>query len=152
MKETTLCYIEQDGCYLMLYRNRKENDCNEGKWIGVGGKIEAGESPDECVIREVKEETGLDLISFKKRGIINFQSNEWENEIMHLYTADAVSGELTLDCNEGELHYIPLSEIMSLNLWEGDRIFLKKLIDGESDIYLTLQYKGDMLANVIHEV
>ena len=152
MKETTLCYIEQNQCYLMLYRNRKENDCNEGKWIGVGGKLEPGETPDECVIREVKEETGLDLVHFTKRGIIGFQSDIWEDEIMHLYTADEVSGELTTDCNEGELHYIPLKDIMSLNLWEGDRIFLQKLLDGENDIYLTCQYHGDVLVNVLHKI
>lgn len=145
MIKTTLCYIEQNNSYLMLYRNKKENDINEGKWIGVGGKFEAGETADECVCREVQEETGLTLTSYKQRGIIYFHSDRWESEEMYLYTADGFEGELVTDCNEGELRWVPLEDIMKLNLWEGDRIFLEQLIAGEDDIRRTVRYEGDKL-------
>ena len=126
MRNTTLCYIEKDGQYLMLYRIKKKIDINKGKWIGVGGHCEEGESPDECVIRETREETGLQLHQAKARGLVTFISNQWETEYMHLFTADDFDGEL-IECNEGELAWIDKDKIMELPLWEGDKIFLKLL-------------------------
>ena len=123
MKNTTLCYIEKDGCYLMLHRTKKKQDENAGKWIGVGGKCEEGESPEDCIHREVREETGLTLSSLRMRGLITFVSDEWETEYMHLFDATALPGPLS-DCNEGELAWINKKDIGTLNLWEGDRIFL----------------------------
>lgn len=149
MIKTTLCYIEQNNSYLMLYRNKKEHDISEGKWIGVGGKFEPGETADECVLREVLEETGLTLTGYKQRGIIYFYSDRWEAEEMYLYTADAFEGELAVECSEGELHWIPIEDIMKLSLWEGDRIFLKQLMEGKDDIRLTVRYEGDKLVEVV---
>lgn len=146
MRETTLCYIEKDGKYLMLYRNKKKNDASEGKWIGIGGKLEPGETADECILREVLEETGLTLTDLCKRGKVYFYSDMWEDEIMYLYTASRFHGKLTKDCNEGELKWIPVNEVMNLNLWEGDRIFLRQLADGVNDICLSVRYEGDTLA------
>ena len=145
---TTLCYIEKDNCYLMLHRVKKEQDINKGKWIGVGGKIECGETPEQCILREVREETGLILTAYQYRGIIRFTFDLWEDEEMYLYTATEFEGELNKECNEGELAWFPISEVMNLNTWEGDRIFLQKLIDGEMNIDLTLHYKGDKLIDV----
>ena len=148
MRETTLCYIEKDGKYLMLYRNKKKNDASEGKWIGIGGKLEPGETADECILREVLEETGLTLTNLYKRGKVYFYSDMWEDEIMYLYTASRFRGKLTKDCNEGELKWIPVNEVMNLNLWEGDRIFLRQLADGVNDICLSVRYDGDTLAEL----
>lgn len=153
---TTLCYIEKEDKYLMLHRVKKENDLNKDKWIGVGGKFEEGESPEECLLREVKEETGLILTSYKFRGIITFVSDEWGVEYMHLFTADAYEGELQentmLDCSEGELVWIPKDEIESLHLWEGDKIFLRLLQERESFFSLKLRYEGDTLVeSVLYE-
>ena len=139
MKDTTLCYIEKDGAYLMLHRNKKENDLNEGKWIGVGGHVEPGESPEECIRREVTEETGLVLSDVKLRGVIDFISDRWEDEAMYLYTSDYFSGELQ-SCNEGELHWVPKDQIFTLPLWEGDRIFLNYLLEEKSFFHLRLHY------------
>lgn len=147
MKETTLCYITRDNSYLMLYRNKKSDDVNEGKWIGVGGKLEEGETPDACICREVREETGLTLTSYRRRGVIYFYADGWESEVIYLYSADGFAGELTQECNEGELRWIPISEIMDLNLWEGDRIFLRQLVEGREDICLTVCYEGDKLVS-----
>jgi len=144
MKLTTLCYIENNDCYLMLHRTKKKNDCNHAKWIGVGGKFEPNESPEACLLREVKEETGLTLTSYKYRGIVTFVSDEWETEYMHLFTADGYEGTLT-DCDEGELAWIPKSELFTLNLWEGDKIFLDLLIKDTPLFSLTLKYKGATL-------
>lgn len=141
---STLCYIEKDDSYLMLHRIKKEHDVNEGKWIGVGGKIISGEAPEECLLREVKEETGLTLSSYKLRGVITFASEGWEDEIIFLYTSDEFSGELS-DCNEGELKWIKKEDLFSLNLWEGDKIFLKLLFDDAPFFSLKLSYKGDEL-------
>ena len=127
MKNTTLCYIERDGQYLMLHRTMKENDLNHDKWIGIGGKFEDKESPEECVIRETMEETGLTLTSYKYRGIVTFVSDKWETEYMHLFTADGFEGEL-IECDEGELDWIAKDKLLELTLWEGDKIFLR-LID-----------------------
>lgn len=148
MKLTTLCYIENDNKYLMLYRNAKKNDPNEGKWIGVGGHFEENESPDECLLREVKEETGLTLTNYTLRGIITFVSDTWDNELMFLYTADGFSGELS-SCNEGELSWVDKDKIMDLCLWEGDKNFLRKLINNEPFFNLKLIYQGEVLQNVI---
>ena len=126
MKITTLCYIEQDGRYLMLHRVKKKHDANAGKWIGIGGKFEANESPDDCLLREVREETGLTLTRYRPRGIVTFVSNEWETEYMHLFTADAFTGNLH-PCDEGELAWVPVHGVLALPLWAGDRVFLKLL-------------------------
>ncbi len=144
MINTTLCYIERDGQYLMLYRNKKENDPNQGKWIGVGGKFLENESPGECVCREVLEETGLTLISYRYRGIITFVSDRWESEQMHLFTADGFTGDL-IPCDEGELRWVKKEDIMGLNLWEGDRLFLKRLMEDDEFFTMKLVYEGDTL-------
>ena len=144
MKLTTLCYIEKDDKYLMLHRVKKENDVNHDKWIGVGGKFEKDETPEECLLREVKEETGLTLTKFDYRGLITFISNEWETEYMHLFTASEYEGELTL-CDEGELVWVKKSELMNLSLWEGDKIFLKRLEESKDFFTLKLRYEGDEL-------
>ena len=141
--ETVLCYIEKDQDYLMIYRNKKENDMSEGKWMGVGGHIEKGETPDEALIREVKEETNLTLLSYEMRGIIYFQNDDYE-EVMYLYTSDKYEGTLS-DCNEGDLYFIPKNQISSLPIWEGDKIFLKYLEDDEPFFKLKLIYKDKEL-------
>lgn len=144
-KMTTLCYIRRDDSYLMLYRNKKENDENEGKWIGIGGKIEEGESPEQCVRREVFEETGLTLLEYSFRGIVTFVNDVWENEYMMLYEGTSFSGELRRECDEGELAWVPFDQIMDLPLWEGDRVFLEKLISGDVDASCRLEYHNDHL-------
>lgn len=149
MKNTTLCYIEKDNQYLMLLRNKKEHDCNEGKWIGVGGKFKKKENADACLLREVYEETGLTLTNYHFHGIIYFLNTEWEDEAMYLYTATGYEGEVISDCAEGELHWIKKDRIMDLNLWEGDRIFLKKLLAGEDKFSITLKYDGDQLLSAV---
>lgn len=145
MKLTTLCYIEQEDKYLMLHRVKKENDLNHDKWIGVGGKFEPDETPEECLLREVREETGLTLRNYRARGIITFLSDEWETEYMHLYTAAEFEGSLT-ECDEGELVWVPKSEIENLKLWEGDRIFLRLMQECDSFFSLKLRYEGERLA------
>lgn len=147
MQNTTLCYIEKDGQYLMLLRNKKEVDLNKGKWIGVGGKFEQGESPEECLLRETKEETGLTLTNFSFRGIVTFVSDEWGTEYMHLFTADGFEGELK-ECEEGELRWIKREEVLNLNLWEGDRAFLKLLAEDAPFFTMKLSYKGDILTDI----
>lgn len=142
---TTLCYLENRDAYLMLYRNKKEHDANEGKWIGIGGHFEDGESPDECLLREVKEETGIALLDYRFRGIVTFCSDEWPVEYMFLYTADVPEGMEVPECSEGELRWIPKSQVMDLNLWEGDRIFLKLLLEDEPFFTLKLTYQGEHL-------
>ena len=144
MKLSTLCYIERDGCYLMLHRVKKQQDVNAGKWIGVGGKLEDGESPDECAAREVLEETGLTLINPRMRGVITFVSAGWDDEIMFLYTGDA-EGEVRPDCDEGVLRWVPINDVPALNLWQGDRVFLKLLLESEAFFSLKLSYQGDTL-------
>lgn len=148
MKLTTLCYIEQDNQYLMLHRVKKENDENHDKWIGVGGKFEEGESPEDCLLREVKEETGLTLREYCLRGIITFVSNEWGTEYMYLYTATKYEGTLT-ECDEGELVWIPKDELSKLTLWEGDRIFLRLLDEEKRFFSLKLRYEGEKLAETV---
>lgn len=141
---TTLCYIEKDEKYLMLHRVKKENDINRDKWIGVGGKLERDESPEECLLRETYEETGLTLAGYRMRGVITFVSDKWDTEQMFLYTADDFTGTIK-ECDEGELVWIDKSDIMSLSLWEGDKIFLKLLMEDAPFFTLKLRYEGDTL-------
>lgn len=150
MINTTLCYLEKDGCYLMLYRNKKKNDLNAGKWIGIGGKFEPGETAEQCLLREVKEEVGVQLTSFAYRGLVHFRPDNGYDEDMYLFTADGFDGALT-ECNEGETAWIEKSKVFDLNLWEGDRIFLKKLLLGESGFEITLEYIGDQCVKVIEK-
>lgn len=140
-KLSTLCYIEKDGKYLMLNRNKKKNDVNEGKWIGVGGHFEEDESPEECLLREVKEETGYRLTSWKFRGLVTFVSGTGVTEYMSLFTADGFEGE-EIPCNEGDLEWIETGRLGELNLWEGDRIFLQFLREGREFFSLKLVYDG----------
>lgn len=146
---TTLCYIEKNDSYLMLHRIKKENDVNKDKWVGVGGKFEEGETPEECLLREVKEETGLTLTAYRLRGVITFISDEWGSEYMFLYTADKYEGQLRedkmKDCEEGVLTWVPKTDIESLNLWEGDKIFFRLLETEEQFFSLKLRYEGDKL-------
>lgn len=144
MINSTLCYIEQDGSYLMLLRNKKKTDVNKGKWIGVGGKFEPDETPEDCLLREVKEETGLTLTSWRFRGIVTFISDVWETEYMHLFTADGFEGSIS-SCDEGELRWIPIDQIFDLNLWEGDKTFLKLLMEDAPFFSMKLKYTGDDL-------
>ena len=144
MKLTTLCYIEKEDKYLMLHRVKKVNDINHDKWIGVGGKFEEGESPEECLLREVKEETGLTLKKFRFRGIVSFISNEYENEYMHLFTATEYEGDM-IECDEGELVWVPKKNIKDLKIWEGDKIFFR-LFDEDCGFFsLKLRYEGEEL-------
>ncbi len=145
MKHTTLCYIENEDKYLMLYRNKKENDENLGKWVGIGGKLEAGESPFDCARREIREETGLLAEELRYRGIITFVSSEYGTEYMHLFTCNKFSGELRSECEEGEPRWIRKSEFFSLPMWEGDKIFLELLDTEERFFSLKLEYSGDVL-------
>lgn len=154
MKFTTLCYIESDNRYLMLHRVSKEKkgDPNAGKWIGVGGHFEDGESPEECMLREVYEETGLIPLVWRQRGIITFISDQWETEYMHLFTArilpEDTKRELPL-CDEGELAWVDKSAVMALPLWEGDKLFLKLLDTEDSFFSLKLCYQGEKLVNAV---
>lgn len=144
MEITTLCYIEKDNKYLMLKRVKKKEDINKGKWIGVGGHFEEGESPEECVCREVLEETGLRLKSYKARGILTFVQNKTFTEYIWLFTADEYEGEL-IECDEGILEWIDKDKLSELELWEGDRIFLELLNTQEEFFPLKLEYEGDKL-------
>lgn len=145
MKMTTLCYIENNDCYLMLHRTKKKKDVNKDKWIGVGGHAEGNETPQECLIREVKEETGLLLTSYKFRGLITFISDEYEAEMMCLFTADGYTGEL-ITCDEGELEWVKKSEVPQLPTWEGDAQFLKLLLEDEKRFFaMKLRYEGERL-------
>lgn len=148
MKLTTLCYIEQDGCYLMLHRVKKVHDINQDKWIGVGGHFEAGESPEDCLLREVKEETGLTLTAWQFRGIVTFDSDCYGTEYMCLYTASGFTGSL-IDCTEGVLEWVPKAQIEKLPIWEGDRIFLKLLQQEVPFFSLKLSYQGDRLDKAV---
>ena len=146
---STLCYIEKDGQYLMLHRTVKKNDVNKDKWIGVGGHFEADESPEECVLREVKEETGYTLTSYRFRGIVTFVSGNGVTEYMHLFTADEFEGK-SIACDEGELEWVKKEDVLKLNIWEGDRIFLRLLADEEPFFSLKLVYDGhDTLVSAV---
>ncbi len=145
MKYTTLCYIENPrGEYLMLHRVKKENDENRDKWIGVGGKFSDGESPEECVLRETLEETGLTLTRYRYRGIVTFVSDRWETEYMHLFTATGYTGTLR-SCDEGVLEWIHKDALAALPQWEGDRIFLDLLREDAPFFSLKLRYEGEHL-------
>lgn len=145
-KETVLCYIEKEHQFLMLFRNKKKEDINKGKYIGIGGHIEPYETKEEALIREVKEETGLTLLSYQYRGKILFQSDELV-EIMHLFTSNEFIGEL-IDCDEGELHWINIKDILNYPHWEGDEYFLKKLKNNEPYFEMSLIYKNDELVEI----
>lgn len=147
MKMTTLCYPERDGKYLMLHRTKKKQDENRDKWIGVGGKFENGESPEDCMRREVLEETGLTVTDFRYRGIVTFVSDIYPCEYMHLFTCTDWTGELS-ECDEGELAWIGKRELRDLTLWEGDRIFLDLLEAGAPFFSLKLTYCGETLIGV----
>ena len=156
MRKTTQCYIsrikKESGIkeFLMLYRNKKPDDPNEGKWLGIGGKVEPGETPEEANTREVYEETGIriepDACHFY--GIIQFFNTEYEDEEIYLYSANVPEDTKIIECNEGELHWIPADRILSLNMWAGDRIFLEPLLAGEESINMALFYEGDSLIKV----
>lgn len=146
MINSAICYIEKDGKYLMLHRTKKEKDINKEKWIGVGGKFEKDESPEECILREVKEETGLTLNSFKLRCIITYTSKDWETEYMYVFTSKDFSGEL-IECNEGDLEWVEKEKLFNLNLWEGDKIFLNKIQEDIPFFTMKFNYDGDTLLN-----
>lgn len=149
MRNTTLCYIARGRDYLMLHRVKKEKDENKDKWIGIGGKFEEGESPEDCLLREVREETGLTLRSWRYRAIVTFVSDEWGTEYMHLFTSDDYSGALRTDCEEGELRWIDRDALLETNIWEGDKIFLR-LLDTEQPFFsLKLRYRGDSLVEAV---
>lgn len=145
MKMTTLCYIEKEEKYLMLHRVKKHHDINAGKWIGVGGHVENGETPEECLLREVKEETGLVLTAYRLRGLVTFLSDVCEPELMCVFTADAFDGEM-IECDEGELAWVEKSDVLALPTWEGDRVFLERLLSGDERFFsIKLRYEGDKL-------
>ncbi len=143
---TTLCYIEKDDSYLMLHRVSKKNDLNHDKWVGVGGKFEEKESPEECLLREVREETGLKLLSWRLRGVVTFISDIYETEHMYLFTSDEYEGEVG-SCDEGELEWVPKSRVYDLPIWEGDKIFFRLMLEGQPFFLLRLEYRGDELVS-----
>lgn len=147
-RATTLCYLERDGRYLVLHRTKKANDENQDKWIGVGGKFEPGETPDECALREVKEETGLTMTAFALRGLVVFVSDVWGLEYMYLYTATRWTGRLAV-CDEGDLVWLDKRELLRKNLWEGDRLFLRALDERREFFIMKLRYEGERLAEVV---
>lgn len=148
MELTTLCYLERGDEYLMLHRISKKDDINKDKWIGIGGHFEGWESPEECLLREAKEETGLTLTSYRFRGLVTFISGELPPEYMCLYTADGWEGELT-DCREGKLEWVKKEYLKELNCWEGDKIFLKLLRENAPFFSLKLRYLGDELKEAV---
>ena len=149
MINTTLCYIREGENYLMLHRVKKENDLNHDKWIGVGGKFEDRESPEDCVLRETLEETGLTLTDYRYRGIVTFVSDRYPTEYMHLFTADGFTGQLK-DCDEGVLEWIPRQKLLELPHWEGDAIFLDLIAKDETPFFsLKLRYVGEELAEAV---
>ena len=148
MLNTTLCYVTRGNEVLMLHRVKKKNDLNHDKWIGIGGKFEGEETPDECLLREAKEETGLTLTSWRCRGVVTFLSDTYEGEFMYLFTADGFTGELT-DCPEGELRWVSREFVSQLPTWEGDKIFLNLLWQDAPFFLLKLRYEGDRLAEAV---
>lgn len=146
---TTLCYIEKDEKYLMMHRVKKERDLNKDKWVGVGGHFLEGETPEECLLREVKEETGLKLISWHFRGIVTFLSNEWPDaEYMHLFTADGFEGEPE-ECDEGNLEWVEKNKVYDLPIWEGDKVFFRLLEMRKEFFSLKLRYEEETLVEVV---
>jgi 8-oxo-dGTP diphosphatase len=146
--QTTLCYIERDGQYLMMHRVKKEHDINKDKWVGIGGHFEQDESPEECLLRETREETGLTLTDYRLRGVITFISDKWQTEYMFLYTATGYEGKIG-DCNEGTLEWIDRTDVYDLPIWAGDRIFFR-LLEWRQDFFsLKLRYVGEQLTEVM---
>ncbi len=145
---TTLCYLEKDDNYLMLHRVSKKNDVNKDKWIGVGGHLEEGESPEECLCREVMEETGLTLHSWRFRGLVTFTQENYGTEYMCLYTSDDFSGSIK-DCDEGVLEWVRKDRISELDLWKGDLIFFDLLVKEQPFFSLKLTYSGDELTEAV---
>jgi 8-oxo-dGTP diphosphatase len=149
MRNTTLCYLERGREYLMLHRVKKAIDENKDKWIGIGGKFEEGESPEDCLLREVREETGLRLLRWRYRGIVTFVSDEWGTEYMHLFTSDAFEGDIRTDCDEGVLEWIDRDALCSRPIWEGDKIFLRLLDEDAPFFSLKLRYRGSKLVEAV---
>ncbi len=147
MLNTTLCYIEKDGAYLMIHRVKKKNDMNQDKWIGVGGKFEAAESPFDCARREILEETGLTVKNLNYRGIVTFISDLYGTEYMHLFTATDFEGDINYNCDEGNLEWVKKENVNSLPIWEGDKIFFKLLDEEDRFFSLKLSYEGDRLVS-----
>lgn len=149
MINTTLCYIRRDQDYLMLHRIKKKNDLNQDKWIGIGGKFEDKESPEDCLLREVQEETGLTLTSYRYRGLVTFISDRWPTEYMHLFTADGWTGQLR-ECDEGVLEWIPRASLLELPHWKGDEIFLDLIAREDVPFFsLKLCYQGETLTQAV---
>lgn len=148
MRNTTLCHIESDGKYLMLHRIKKKNDLNQDKWVGIGGKFEDKESPEEANAREVLEETGLTLNNCRYCGIVTFVSDIWETEYMHIFHSDSFLGEIK-ECDEGELCWVEKEKLYSLPIWEGDKIFLKLIEENVPFFSLKLEYEGKSLINAL---
>lgn len=151
MINTTLCYIEKDNKYLMLHRDKKDKDLNAQKWIGVGGKFEPGETVEECLVREVYEETGLSLTSYIFVGMIKFISDTYEDEDMYLFKGTDFTGEVKSDCSEGTLKWVDATKVLDLPTWEGDRYFLKPMLEGKTNLNMTVCYEGDVLVDVKDE-
>lgn len=146
--QTTLCYLEQDGCYLMLHRVKKKRDVNKDKWVGVGGKFEPGEDALACVMREVQEETGLTMDQPLYRGMVDFFCPPWPAERMHLYTCTSFHGRMT-DCDEGTLEWVPKEQVCELPIWQGDKIFFDLLRREAPFFHLELHYEGDLLRRAV---
>lgn len=146
--QTTLCYLEQNGCYLMLHRIKKKKDVNHDKWIGVGGKFEPGETALDCALREVREETGLTMQDAQYRGIVDFYCPPWPAERMHLYTCTEFTGTMT-DCDEGTLEWVPKGAVQNLPIWPGDKIFFRLLAEDAPFFHLELTYDGDTLMRAV---
>lgn len=147
-RNTSLCYLEQDGAYLMLHRVKKKHDLNQDKWIGPGGGFEDGESPEECALREVWEETGLTMTHYEYRGIVTFVSDKWPTEYMHLFWSDCFEGTIK-ECDEGVLEWLDKRELLKQHIWEGDRIFLRLLDEKVPFFSLKLVYQGDTLTQAV---
>ena len=146
MRLTSLAYIEKDDKYLMLHRTKKENDQSHDKWLGIGGKFEKDETPDECMIREVKEETGLDVLKYRFAGVVTFLSDIYETEYMFLFAVTEYSGQLK-ECSEGDLAWVEKSEIPKLYIWEGDKLFLERMQQSDKFFSMMVRYEGDDLAD-----
>lgn len=147
MFNTTLCYIKKDRAYLMIHRVKKKNDMNKDKWLGVGGKLEAGESPFDCAKREIKEETGLTVDKLRYHGIITFVSDLYGTEYMHLFSANEFEGEIDYNCDEGTLEWVKIEDVPSLPIWEGDKIFFELMEKEDRFFSLKLCYEGDKLVS-----
>ena len=148
MRNTSLVHLERDGKYLMLHRVKRERDENRDKWVGIGGKFEPGESPEDCAVREVYEETGLTMLSWSYRGIVTFVSDEWGTEYMHLFHSADFTGSVK-DCDEGVLEWVDKKALLSLPIWEGDKIFLRLLEEERPFFSLKLRYQGEKLVGAV---